>query len=627
MTDRDEHLEAQLRARPLPGLSDEARRRLLADLASATMAAPSGSVVDRVGPAETVAHVTEGIRKADVSPIITLERTRKMKRIAKLAVAATILVGLGLLVSSFTIGGSSTNIAFAEVAKALDDLRTATYDMTMEMKSPMAGKMTTTTTMKGFFLAPSRERVEMSISIGSAKDQGSSIMILDHQAMKAITLAPELKLATTIDLSKMKKPAGAPSSMFEMARQLVREGSIGPGEKVESLGKKEIDGRVAVGFRTRGNMADTTFWADPQTARLVRIEMDFAGGSGHGVMSNFRYDMELDPSLFSLEPPAGYTVNNMDAKMPVEDDLVNVLRLIAEHNDGTFPTALGMSNKEYVQAIQAASMSETQKFLKKPETEKLLKELKAKYGKDKDGFMKAWMEVMMPVTQKLTQKYMQGMMFYNMLTSVNDSHYAGKDVKLGTADRPIFWYKPTGADKYRVIYADLGVKEAAPAEIKDFPEAPEGYTAQTMDINAFLHDEKDLIEMLRVYTAGQDGLLPPTLDASDIESGTTAPLEKKIKAKYGTSPEAKLKAMQGDEFTKFMGLVMTCGQGLGFLNTLKPENDSHYAGKDVKLGTPDRPIFWYKPTGADKYRVIYADLSVKDMTPDDVEKLPDAKAE
>ncbi len=62
-------------------------------------------------------------------------------------------------------------------------------------------------------------------------------------------------------------------------------------------------------------------------------------------MSNFRYDMELDPSLFSLEPPAGYTVNNMEVTMPVEDDLVNVLRLVAEHNDGTFPAAIGMSNK------------------------------------------------------------------------------------------------------------------------------------------------------------------------------------------------------------------------------------------------------------------------------------------
>ena len=151
------------------------------------------TILDRVGPAETVAHVTEGIRKADVIPI-TVERTRKMKRIAKLAVAATILVALGILVFWMTIGGGSTNIAFADVAKALDNLRTATYDCTMEMKNPMDGK-TTTTTMKCFFLAPSRERNEMSMSMGSGKDKGSSIMILDHQAMKGLTLVPEQKLA------------------------------------------------------------------------------------------------------------------------------------------------------------------------------------------------------------------------------------------------------------------------------------------------------------------------------------------------------------------------------------------------------------------------------------------------
>jgi len=318
------------------------------------------------------------------------------------------------------------------------------------MKNPMDGT-TITTTMKTFFLAPSCERIEMSVSTGSAKDKGSSIIIMDHRAMKCLTLAPEQKLATTIDLSLIKKPADAPNP-FEMVRQFVREGTSSPGEKVESLGKKEIDGRVLVGFRTHDNMADQTFWADPETARLVRIDIDYMpGGSGHGVMSNFRYDVELDPSLFSLEPPAGYTVNNMDVKMPVEDDLVNVLRLIAEHNDGTFPAAIGMSNKEYQQAIQAASISETQKLMKEPETAKLLKNLQAKYSKDKAGFMKAWMKAMMPFTQKLTQKLMQGMMFYNMLNSQNDSHYAGTGVKVGTPDRPIFWYKPTGAEKYRVV--------------------------------------------------------------------------------------------------------------------------------------------------------------------------------
>jgi hypothetical protein len=35
----------------------------------------------------------------------------------------------------------------------------------------------------------------------------------------------------------------------------------------------------------------------------------------------------------------------------------------------------------------------------------------------------------------------------------------------------------------------------------------------------------------------------------------------------------------------------------------------------------------HKPTGADKYRVIYADLSIKEMTPEDVEKSLEAQAE
>ena len=110
------------------------------------------TILDRVGPAETAAHVTEGIRKADVIPI-TVERTRQMKRIAKLAVAATILVALGILVFWMTIGGGSTNIAFARVAEALDSLNSATFDLTSETKGDK-GQPPVTATGKGFFLAP-----------------------------------------------------------------------------------------------------------------------------------------------------------------------------------------------------------------------------------------------------------------------------------------------------------------------------------------------------------------------------------------------------------------------------------------------------------------------------------------
>ena len=67
---------------------------------------------------------------------------------------------------------------------------------------------------------------------------------------------------------------------------------------------------------------------------------------------------------------------------------------------------------------------------------------------------------------------------------------------------------------------------------------------------------------------------------------------------------------------------MKLGGAFGMLIGLRPENDWHYAGKYVKLGTPNRPIFWYRPAKEKDYQVLYADLSVKEVPPRDVPKIP-----
>jgi len=358
----------------------------------------------------------------------------------------------------------------------LEKVRTATYDFTSKTKNPTDGKPIAVA-IKGFYLAPSRERNEMSMSFDSDRPASKGIMILDHQAMKGLALDPDQKQAIAInltDLTKIKRPSG-PTNPFDMVREIVQQGSSAIAGKVESLGKKQIDGHLAVGFRIHTNLADQTFWADPDTARLIRLEYEQPDGSSHGVMTNFHYDMELDPSLFSLEPPPGYTVKTIEMSMPVEDDLINTLRFIAEHNDGGFPSSLAYVNKDFQQAIMAAAKEESEKLMKAPETQKLMEKLKAQYGSDKESFrkewMKQWMELATPNNQKLMLKYMQGLTFYTMLTAQNDSHYAGKGIKLDTPDTPIFWYKPTGSKKYRVIYADLSVKEVAPDEVPKVSEA------------------------------------------------------------------------------------------------------------------------------------------------------------
>lgn len=56
-------------------------------------------------------------------------------------------------------------------------------------------------------------------------------------------------------------------------------------------------------------------------------------------------------------------------------------------------------------------------------------------------------------------KIARGFQFVLMLPNEADAHYARAGAKYGDAQRAVLWYKPTGSDKYRVIYADLSVQE------------------------------------------------------------------------------------------------------------------------------------------------------------------------
>jgi hypothetical protein len=72
------------------------------------------------------------------------------------------------------------------------------------------------------------------------------------------------------------------------------------------------------------------------------------------------------------------------------------------------------------------------------------------------------------------------------------------------------------------------------------------------------------------------------------------------------------------QFDEVFGRVQ---RGLNFANQLPPNADAHYVGKGVSFGAADMPIFWYRPKDSKNYRVIYADLLVRDSdTPPNVTK-------
>ena len=194
------------------------------------------------------------------------------------------------------------------------------------------------------------------------------------------------------------------------------------------------------------------------------------------------------------------------------------------------------------------------------------------------------------------------MQFTALLPKEAEWHYAGKGVSLGAADKPIFWYRPKDAKKYRVIYADLSVREAGTP-----PSVPDVTIAQM---------EQALIEMLRHYSELFGGPFPNSLE---LEQGSLVTiLSTKLSLKFIAEGVQQPTAKQQQELTKAM---MQFTPGLMFAASRPPEADAHYAGRGVSLGAAERPIYWYRPPGSKKYRVIYGDLSVRDAdTPPSVPK-------
>ncbi len=58
-----------------------------------------------------------------------------------------------------------------------------------------------------------------------------------------------------------------------------------------------------------------------------------------------------------------------------------------------------------------------------------------------------------------------------------------------------------------------------------------------------------------------------------------------------------------------------------FIPFFRPEEEWTYRGKGVRLGETRTPIFWYKPEKSETYRVIYGDLHVENVSP---ENLPES---
>ncbi len=150
-------------------------------------------------------------------------------------------------------------------------------------------------------------------------------------------------------------------------------------------------------------------------------------------------------------------------------------------------------------------------------------------------------------------------------------------------------------------------------------EVPGGYALEVKRPREIT--ENDVIEYLGILAEYFDNTFPDSpLDWNHgAESDRFAKLERKPRQQR-TPAQNRLVEYRQQWFDV---------PGLGPLHVfVHPEHyprDQHivegswkYVGKGVRLGDKDRIVCWYRPKGSRNYRVVYGDLSLKDVPPEDL---------
>ena len=366
----------------------------------------------------------------------SLDTRRWIMRSPISRVAAALLFVLAIGGVALWFHTAATQFAFADFSRPIIEAKTAKYKMTFaaEGRPPM--------TFDAMELIPYRQRWESRHDV-AGKSEIRDVTVYDYQRGRHLVFRPEEKSATISTFADMPKEWRAKDQFAEM-RSLLLDARDKPEVRCEPLGEKEIDGHKVVGYRvTRNRGLDDgmvmTLWGDPKTGLPVRVERSIrsSGKVDTLTMSDFVFDVALDESLFSTEPPAGYTTMHLRWNFPPagEKELVETLRLYSTQGGGIFPDVLDLpAAQRFAFAFQSHS----------------------KTHKPTIGERQKRMQDAMDAHTRLTC----GLRFVSELPPDADVHYAGKGVSLGAADTPIFWYRPKDAKAYRVIYADLSVRTA-----------------------------------------------------------------------------------------------------------------------------------------------------------------------
>jgi hypothetical protein len=138
---------------------------------------------------------------------------------------------------------------------------------------------------------------------------------------------------------------------------------------------------------------------------------------------------------------------------------------------------------------------------------------------------------------------------------------------------------------------------------------PDDYLAMNMSTEEFTIPfeltEKYLVEGLKIAAGHHGGKFPTYF-------GRGRPGQEAID-KF-LEEESRIVAPIEDDFA--------CMLATEYFKRLPKGSEWQYVGEDVQLGDANTPVCWYRIPNSKTYRVIYGDLSVRDVEPDDLPEIP-----
>lgn len=396
----------------------EARERLLAIL-------PASRPLE---PTRTRNRISQRIGE------ITMRQRIALGSVGVVAVLAILLLWLGSIATPVSaMEQMAENIRMAKSFQAI------THDLT-EATERDNKKTTWETTGKMYWRAPDAYRTEQKgDGNGPGINDGISILFKDKPGIEIDRTKKEYR--------RLPARQGLPLP-FTMIDKF---GSF-RGQAERDLGAKEIDGVKTQGFLIDGKNIDPDapsgtkieIWTDTQSNLPIQIIFKIKMADSENTiestihMENIQWNVELDPNLFSVTPPEGYTETGTPKEHSTEEKvkyIISALKKYAELSGGHYPQVNRIYGDQIMFEVRKMTGKEVYPTPEQRKDKEYMKEYMKEYFKK--------------------QEVSFGFGDMTRLQSYNpDAVYYGKTVGPNDKDKVLLRWKLDDG-QYEVIFGDL----------------------------------------------------------------------------------------------------------------------------------------------------------------------------